>query len=146
MTNKEVLSMIRYCKLHEGIELIPKQAYLFNKAFPIRIGERLEYQQHELIVITKNNTKVDGVLRMSTYDIHIVMHPHYEGLHLMSNFLKTGIINNIWPENVVFGLWTDRHRPQTPLITESFPQAPVKIPQPSLGLAIFRMFLYNIPI
>lgn len=36
---------------------------------------------------------------MGSYDIHMVMDERFEGQHIMSDFLKAGIINDIWPEN-----------------------------------------------
>ena len=95
MTNENVLAMINQCNLKEGVVLIPGEAYLFNKHFPHNQPDEKE----EIIVLTKNGIKVGGIYRMGSYDIHLVMKKHYEGQHLMSKFLKTGIINELWPEN-----------------------------------------------
>lgn len=36
---------------------------------------------------------------MGTYDVHCVLHERYRNQHIMSDFLKTGIIQRIWSEN-----------------------------------------------
>ena len=101
MTNEDVLSMVRRCKLNNGKELIPNKAYLFNRKFWHRIqGKVLPYREYdEIIVLVKNGIKVGGIYRMGSYDIHVVMKKKYEGQGILSDFLKTGILNEIWPEN-----------------------------------------------
>ena len=49
--------------------------------------------------LSKGGIKVGGIYRMGSYDIHMVMDERFEGQHIMSDFLKAGIINDIWPEN-----------------------------------------------
>jgi len=101
MTNKDVLSLVRRCKLNKGKELLPNSAYLFNKKFWHKDhGKLLPYREHEeIIVLAKKGIKVGGIYRMGSYDIHAVMKKKYEGQGILSSFLKTGIINEIWPEN-----------------------------------------------
>ena len=99
MKNDDILDMIRQFNTRDGEELIPGKAYLFNRKFKRNIDGRISYEQEELIVLVKNHIKVGGIYRMGSYDIHIVMNNRFEGQHIMSNFLKTGIINDIWPEN-----------------------------------------------
>ena len=95
MKNDDVLELIRQCDLKEGEVLIPGKAYLFNKRF----SHNQPGEKEEIIVLTKNEIKVGGIYRMGSYDIHVVMEKRYEGQHIMSNFLKTGVLNEIWPEN-----------------------------------------------
>lgn len=100
MTNEGILDLIRKCRISEGEELIPGKAYLFNRRFRMRTsGGRTYTEDVELIVLVKNGIKVGGIYRMAEYDIHIVMKERYEGQHIMSDFAKTGILNEIWPEN-----------------------------------------------
>lgn len=99
MTNEDVLSLVRRCQLKTGQELIPKQAYLFKHKFLTRVGCRLCCNEEEIIVLVKNDKKVWGIYRMGTYDVHCVLQEKYRGQHIMSDFLKTGIIQKIWPEN-----------------------------------------------
>ena len=95
MTNDNVLDLIKQCNLQEGEVLIPGEAYLFNKRFPHNRADEKE----EIIVLVKNGIKVGGIYRMGSCDIHLVMKKRYEGQHIMSSFLKTGILNELWPEN-----------------------------------------------
>lgn len=99
MTNDDVFNMIRRCNIRDGEELIPGNAYLFNKKFKRNINGRISYEQEELIVLVKNGIKVGGIYRMGSYDIHVVIDERFEGQHIMSDFLRTGIISEIWPEN-----------------------------------------------
>ena len=99
MTNDDILDLIRRCNIRDGEELIPGNAYLFNKKFRRNANGRITYEQEELIVLVKNGIKVGGIYRMGSYDIHVVMDERFEGQHIMSDFLRTGIINDIWPEN-----------------------------------------------
>ena len=101
MTNEDVLNLVRRCKLNKGEELIPNNAYLFNRKFWHRVPRKIRFykEYEEIIVLVKNGIKVGGIYRMGTYDIHVVMKKKYEGQGILSSFLKTGIINEIWPEN-----------------------------------------------
>lgn len=99
MKNEEVLDMIRRCQLTQGQELIPGRAYLFNKRFRINVSGEVRFERRELIVLVRDGIKVGGIYRMGFYDIHVVMYEEYKGMHIMSDFLRTGIINEIWPEN-----------------------------------------------
>lgn len=99
MKNEEVIDLVKQCDLSEGKELIPGKAYLFNKKFREFVGGRIEYNREEIIVLVESGIKVGGIYRMGSVDIHIVMEEKYEGQHILSNFLKTNIIEKIWPEN-----------------------------------------------
>ncbi len=99
MKNEEVLDLVKQCDIEEGRELVPGKAYLYNKKFrEVRCG-KIEYIDEEIIVLVESGIKVGGIYRMGTIDIHIVIDEKYRGQHIMSNFLKTGIIGKIWPEN-----------------------------------------------
>ena len=99
MKNEDVLDLVKQCNLSEGEELIPRKAYLFNKKFREFVGERIEYNSEEIIVLVESEIKVGGIYRMGSVDIHVVMEEKYRGQHILSNFLKTGTIGKIWPEN-----------------------------------------------
>lgn len=99
MKNEEVLDLVKQCDIEEGKELVPGKAYLYNKKFrEVRCGE-IEYIDEEIIVLIESGVKVGGIYRMGTVDIHVVIDEKYRGQHIMSNFLKTGLIEKIWPEN-----------------------------------------------
>lgn len=99
MKNEEVLDMIRRCQLAQGRELIPGRAYLFNKKFRMNVSGETRFERQELIVLLRDGIKVGGIYRVGFYDIHVVMYEKYKGMHIMSDFLRTGIMNEIWPEN-----------------------------------------------
>lgn len=99
MKNEEILDIVRRCDLIEGEELVPGEAYFFNRRFRMQISGKIYYEQVEIIVLVKNGVKVGGIYRMGSYDIHCVIDDKYKGQHIMSNFSKKGIIEKIWPEN-----------------------------------------------
>lgn len=51
MTNNDILDLIRRCNIRDGKELIPGNAYLFNKKFRRNANGRITYEQEELIVL-----------------------------------------------------------------------------------------------
>ncbi len=99
MKNEEILDIVRRCDLIDGEELVPGEAYLFNRKFRRKNLGRIHYEQIEIIVLVKNGVKAGGIYRMGSYDIHCVIDDKYKGQHIMSNFCKKGIIPEIWPEN-----------------------------------------------
>ena len=94
MKNEQILKMVKSCDLHKGLELIPEKAYIFKCSFPEVAPQNEEY---EIIVLAMNGIKVGGILRMDDFDIHVVMYKKYENQHILSDFLRTGIINELWP-------------------------------------------------
>lgn len=99
MKNEDILDLVRRCNLEEEEELIPGKAYLINRKFRMKVGNKTCYDWVEMIVLVKNGVKVGGLYRMGSYDIHIVIDERFQGQHIMSGFAKTGIVQEIWPEN-----------------------------------------------
>ena len=99
MTNEEVLNLVKQCSIKKGIELVPEKAYLFNQKFRENRCGKIEYVEEEIIVLVEAGMKVGGIYRMGSVDIHVVIEEEYQDQHILSNFLKTGIIGEIWPEN-----------------------------------------------
>lgn len=99
MTNEGVLDLVKQCNIEEGIELVPGKAYLFNQKFREDRCGKIEYIEKEIIVLVKSGIKVGGIYRMGSVDIHVVIKEKYRGQHILSDFLKTGIIGELWPEN-----------------------------------------------
>lgn len=99
MTNENVLDIVRRCDIRDGEELVPDEAYLFNRRFLMRSPQKTYFEQVEIIVLVKNGIKVGGIYRMGTYDIHCVIDRKYRNQHIMSDFFKSGIIQEIWSEN-----------------------------------------------
>lgn len=99
MKNEDVLNLVQRCRLKSGKVLIPNKAYLFKRKFLTRVGFKFYNNEEEIIVLVKDGKKVGGIYRMGAYDIHCVLHEKYRNQHIMSDFLKSGIIREIWPEN-----------------------------------------------
>ena len=98
LTKEEVFGLMRRCEIEKGKELVPGEAYLFKRKFLMKYGAKKCFETHELIVLTKDGDKAGVLYRVGSWNIFLVMKPEYEGQHIMSNFLKTGIIKKIWPE------------------------------------------------
>jgi len=73
MKNEDILDIVRRCDLIEGEELVPGEAYLFNRKFRMQISGKTYYEQVEIIVLVKNGVKVGGIYRMGSHDIHCVI-------------------------------------------------------------------------
>lgn len=101
MTNETLLQIMKRCKIKNGIELVPGEAYLFHQNFFIPIDDDVERvkEEIEIIILTHKGKKVGCIYRMEWYDIHVLIKEKYRGRHFMSNFLKKGIIEEIWKEN-----------------------------------------------
>lgn len=99
MSNDEILDMVDQCNLRDGKVLVPGEAYLFNQRFKINVSGNVRFEDEELIVLVKNGVKVGGIYRMGFENLHWVIAEKYRGHHILSGFLKRGIIEEIWPEN-----------------------------------------------
>lgn len=99
MSNDDVLDLVRQCDLQKGNVLVPGEAYWFKQAFQIRVSGSIRFAEEEIIVLVWHGVKVGGIYRMGFEDIHWVINEKYRGKHILSNFLKKGIIEDIWPEN-----------------------------------------------
>lgn len=49
MKNEDILDIVRRCDLIEGEELVPGEAYLFNRKFRMQISGKTYYEQVEII-------------------------------------------------------------------------------------------------
>lgn len=94
MTNEELEKRIKKCKIKKGKELVKDFAYLCMS------------DEFEIIVLTTNRKrKVGGIVRWGDFDIHFTIFPKYRGQHFLSNFLKTGVMQEIWNENKTITLY-----------------------------------------
>lgn len=89
MTNEDILDELEYCDISQSKELVPGEAYLFKDYFD---------KWGDFLVLLKDNIKVGGIYRMGDWDMHVVLKEEYRGQHILSNFLKKGIIKKIWPK------------------------------------------------
>ena len=88
MKNQELERKIKKYDINKGEELLKDLAYLCL------------IDGYEIIVLTsEKKEKVGGILRCDTADIHFTIFPKYRGKHYLSNFLRTGIMQQIWKEN-----------------------------------------------
>ena len=99
MRNEDILKLIDRCNIENGLVLIKDRAYLFNIKRRQRCGNHYEYVTEELIVLFRNGEKVGGIYRMGIYDLHWVIKKKYQGQHILSDFLRTKILNKVWSEN-----------------------------------------------
>ena len=99
MRNEDLLKLINRCNIENGVALIDRNAYLFNIKKRQRCGNHYEYVVEEIIVLFKDGEKVGGIYRMGAYDLHWVIKQKYQGQHILSDFLRTKILNKVWPEN-----------------------------------------------
>lgn len=99
MNNDDVLDLVKQCDISKGKVLIPHEAYLFKQVFKTRVSGKPYYQEEEIIVLVWNGVKVGGIYRMGTRDVHWVIKERFRGKHILSNFLKKGIIEDVWKEN-----------------------------------------------
>ena len=99
MRNEDILKLINRCNIENGLILIEGYAYLFNIKRRQRCGNHYEYITEEIIVLFKNGEKAGGIYRMGSYNLHWVIKKKYQGQHILSDFLRTGILNNVWSEN-----------------------------------------------
>lgn len=103
MTNEGILDIVKQCNLSEGKVLIPDKAYHFDQEFNVSVSDpkgkiKIQKERNELIVLVEEGIKVGAVYRMENADIHVVIDEEYRGKHIMSDFLKTGIVNRLWPK------------------------------------------------
>lgn len=99
MTNEDILELVKQCDIEDGKELVLNKAYLYNRKFRENRCGRIEYVEEEIIVLVESGVKVGGIYRMGFEDIHVVIEEKYRGRHILSNFLRTGILGEVWPEN-----------------------------------------------
>lgn len=99
MSNDDVLDLVEQCDIHKGKMLAPGEAYLFKQMFRTFVSGREKLHEEEIIVLVWRGTKVGGIYRMGSENVHWVINEKYREKHLLSSFLKKGILERIWPEN-----------------------------------------------
>jgi hypothetical protein len=57
--------------------------------------------QYEFLVLVQNGVKCGIILRCGFGDLHWYVFKKHRGQGVLSNALRTGIINEVWPENKV---------------------------------------------
>ena len=88
MKNQELERKIRKYNINKGEGILEDLAYLCF------------IDGYEIIILTsEKKEKVGGILRCGISDIHFTIFPKHRGKHYLSNFLRTGIMQQIWKEN-----------------------------------------------
>lgn len=98
MTNEQLICKIKKCDLNECQELIPGSAYYYKQK-KLQIIENMWCEYEEMIILVKEGLKVGGIYRMGYNDLHWIIIKKYQNQHILSNFLKTEIMQKLWPEN-----------------------------------------------
>lgn len=55
--------------------------------------------EYEFLIIAENREKQGIILRCGYADLHWYVLKKWRNLHVLSDALRTGVINEIWPEN-----------------------------------------------
>lgn len=53
----------------------------------------------EVIVLLKKFEKAGGIFRIGWESVYFVLHEEFRNQHIISNFLKAGKLNYLWPDN-----------------------------------------------
>lgn len=103
MTHKKLESILKGIDLDQCQEIIPDQIYYIKKKVRTQIYRNLKrcYDKHEyeFLIIASNNIKQAIILRCGDMDLHWFVLRKYRGQHILSNALRTGVIQQVWPEN-----------------------------------------------
>lgn len=91
MTTEQLLDMISLVELKDENLLRDGISYLgFLKEDCIT--------RKVIVLVNSSGEKVGGILNAGSDEIFMAIYPQYRGMHYLSNFFKTGIFNEIWPE------------------------------------------------
>ncbi len=103
---------IYYCK-----KLIKSRSYSGDGTY------RYSTDESEFLIIVNGEEKQGIILRCGIVDIHWFVLKKWRKQHVLSNALRTGVINDVWPENKVVSCcysWRDKvvDRPKKYSMTE----------------------------
>ena len=100
MTNETLIYILRNLKL-ENCEHIRDNIYYIRKyvrqmCYSCTTGtERPTYTKYEFLVIADNGIKKAIILNCSDLDLHWYVFNRWRGNHVLSDALRTGVINEI---------------------------------------------------
>ena len=95
MTNRTLSCVLRNMDLNK-CKKVKENIYYIQKEI---ISQGKKRDQYEFLVLVQNGMKCGIILRCGTVDFHGYVFKKYRGQSILSNALRTGIINEIWPEN-----------------------------------------------
>ena len=92
--------IMNVCSLQRGEELIPGKAYLYDTWYICRLRKGIPYfNRVEFILLTERGGKRVGIIyNMGNVDVHMQIAEEFQGRHILSNFARTGLLNEVWPE------------------------------------------------
>lgn len=104
MTDQQLKNVLTQINLNDCQEVVPGHIYYTKRTVRSRMPRKdgtywYDKTNHEFLVIANNNIKQGIILRWGTCDLHWLVLKKYRNQHVLSNALRTGIINKMWPEN-----------------------------------------------
>lgn len=128
VTDEHLERIMKKTDLSECVPIIDNYIYYCKKPVKSRVnrGEgtyRYSVDDYEFLIITNGDEKQGIILRWGTVDLHWFVLKKWRNQHVLSNALRTGIINDIWPENKTISCcysWRDKviDRPKKYAMTE----------------------------
>lgn len=103
MENETLSHILRGLHL-DKCEFIRDNAYYIKKTVKQMIyncdikKEKPFYAKYEFLVVAENGIKKAIILNCGDIDLHWYVFKKWRGKHVLSNFLRTGIIKEIWPD------------------------------------------------
>ncbi|MBR2919174.1 MAG: hypothetical protein IKC29_03855 [Clostridia bacterium] len=105
MTDEKLATILKdQINLDDCEEIEPNNLYYIRAKVKQRVynGDSTYYysnHEYEFIVIAENGVKKAIILRCGTIDLQWHVLKEWRGKHILSNALRTGIINKVWPDN-----------------------------------------------
>ena len=104
MTDEQLEKILKSIDLNECEPIINNHIYYFKKLIKSRVSRddgtyRYSADEYEFLIITAGNEKQGIILRCGTTDLHWFVLRQWRNCHVLSDALRTGVINNVWPEN-----------------------------------------------
>lgn len=116
MTDEQLERILKKMDLQECKPIIKDYIYYCKKPIKSRSynGDgtyRYTTDELEFLIIVNGEEKQGIILRCGIVDIHWFILKNWRNQHILSNVLRTGVINDIWPENKVVSCcysWRDK--------------------------------------
>lgn len=104
MTNEKLKRELSAISLDNCETIIADNIYYIKKTVRTRIYESggtysYDIDEKEFIVIANQGVKQGIILRCGFKDLHWYILKPWRDKHILSNALRTGVLNMIWPEN-----------------------------------------------
>lgn len=103
MTNKKLEAVLKQIDINECQEIVPNHIYHIIKTVRTRyyrnMKPRYDIYDYEFLVIAPNGVKKAIILRCGSVDLHWLVLKKWRGQHVLSDALRTGVINELWPKN-----------------------------------------------